>query len=162
MAESYELFKDAIEAIGARKVARALGLQSVSSAYRLARHPMDEDDPDGTGARNDLDRLEQLMDVLAAHPHARPVLIRFRLFFDGTFRRALDHEEVLPLTSDRVADKAARLCKEFGELLAEMPSMDPDRIVNEGSELMAVLDRLIQAAEATKEEASARRLRAHG
>jgi hypothetical protein len=145
--DTHELYRAAIDAIGAKKVAHALGL-SLSHTYRLQRPPMDESDGDGTGARSDADRIEMLVDVLAAHPYARPVLHRGRLHFDALFRRALDREDMRPLSAEALAAQVGGVCKEFGEFLRECgPMLEPHRVLKEGAEAIEAIERLIRAAQ---------------
>jgi len=145
MKDTHELYRAAIDAIGAKKVAHALGL-GLSHTYRLQRAPMDEGDADGTGARSDVDRIEMLIDVLAAHPNARPALHLWRLHFDALFARAVDRATPRPLTEEGLAAEVGRTCKEFGELLAECgPDLDPARVRKEGTEAIEAIKRLIQA-----------------
>lgn len=149
MTETHELYRAAIDAIGAKKVAHALGL-SLSHTYRLQRPPMDESDGDGTGARSDVDRIEMLIDVLAAHPYARPVLHQWRLHFEAMFRRALDREEIRPVSDEALARKVGDVCREFGEFLRECgPTLDARRVLKEGAEAIEAIERIIRAAQAS-------------
>lgn len=148
MTESYQVYHRAIEAVGAKKLAHALDL-SLSHTYRLARHPMDSNDPDGTGGRNDLDRFEALGDVLAAHPKTGlPTLALLHGWMEERFSRWLGRANPAPLADSHLATKAGELCREFGELLVEArPGFDADRVVKEASEVIAVLQLLIRSAE---------------
>src|SRR5690606_38807911 len=105
---------------------------------------------DGTGTRNDLDRIEMLVDVLAARPHARPVLRELHLWFDSLFRRALGREEPAPLTDVELAHRLGHVVREFGEFLetCDARDLDPKRVLQEGSEAMDAIERLIRAAQA--------------
>lgn len=145
MHDSHELFAASIEVIGAKKVASALNL-SLAHTYRLQRSPLDED-PNGTGARNDVDRIEQLVDVLAAHPRARPVLHRWRLYFDALFRRAIDHEDARPVSEGAFAERVGQAVIEFGEMLKQCGSdVDPARVAKEGAETIEAIERLVRSA----------------
>jgi len=149
MYETHELMRRIIDTVGAKVVAHALHL-SLSHVYRMARHPMDADDPDGTGTRNDLDRIEMLVDVLAARPHARPVLRELHLWFDALFRRALDREEPAPLTDIELARRLGHVVREFGEFLetCDARDLDPKRVWQEGSEALDAIERLLRAVQA--------------
>lgn len=114
--ETSDLYRDAIEAAGAKRLAHALGI-SLSHAYRLARPTMDVD-PDGTGARSDLDRLEALVDLLASRPEGRPVLVKMRQWTDALFRRALGAWAGPALDEDTLADQVGRAVKEVGEAIS--------------------------------------------
>ena len=87
-ADTSAIYARAIDTVGAKRVAHALGL-SLSHTYRLQRPTMDVD-PDGTGARSDLDRIEALVDLLAARPEGRPVHTLQELIEWGQDLLALD------------------------------------------------------------------------
>lgn len=116
MHDTSDLYRSAIEAVGAKRIAHALGL-SVSHVYRLQRPTMDVD-PDGTGARTDLDRLETLVDLLAARPAGRPVLIEIRQWLDALFDRALGAWGGSELTVDRFHAQVGMVAKKVGEAIA--------------------------------------------
>jgi hypothetical protein len=137
--ESWQVYRDFIDAIGAKKVASALNL-SMAQVYKL-QQPIEAD-----GVRSDIDRLEQLVDVAAAHTDARPALIRARLHIDSFFRRALDRDTPQPLTDTRIAEKAGHICEEVGELLQCMkPGFDREDVSKEASEVIDAVDRLMRA-----------------
>lgn len=113
--DTSDLYRHAIDAVGAKRVAHALGL-SLSHTYRLQRPTMDVD-ADGTGARSDLDRLETLVDLLAARPAGRPVLIELRGWMARLFDRALGAWAEADLSEDAFTAQVGRAVQEFGEAL---------------------------------------------
>lgn len=114
--ETSELYARIIAAVGAKRVAHTLGL-SLSHTYRLQRPTMDAD-PDGTGARSDLDRIEALVDLLAARPEGRPALVELKQWFDGLFDRALGAWGGSELTVDRFHAQVGLAVREVGEAIA--------------------------------------------
>lgn len=114
--DTNEIYRHAIEAVGAKRLAPALGL-SLSHLYRLQRPTMDAE-PDGTGARSDLDRVETMVDLLAARPSGRPVLVEMHGWFDALFDRALGAWGGDRLTPDRFHAQVGRAVKEVGEVIA--------------------------------------------
>lgn len=139
MTDSHVLYKAACDAIGAKKVASALNL-SLACTYRLCQ-PMEAD-----GIRSDIDRIEQLVDVLAAHPRARPVVHLFRLHFESVFKRTEDYDSPLPLTDERLAQKAGTICNEVGDLLRTLqPGYDSTVVAKEASEVIVAVERLMKS-----------------
>lgn len=118
--DTNDIYRSAIEAVGAKRIAHALGL-SLSHTYRLARPTMDVD-PDGTGARSDLDRIELFVDVLAARPAGRVVLVQMRQWFDALFQRALGAWGGGELTEDTFRGHVGRAVSEFGEAVSACQS----------------------------------------
>lgn len=114
--DTNEIYSNAIKAVGAKRIAHALGL-SLSHTYRLARPTMDVD-PDGTGARSDLDRVELFVDLLAARPGGRVVLVQMRQWFDALFNRALGAWGGGELTEDTFRGHVGRAVSEFGEAVS--------------------------------------------
>lgn len=142
MSESWQVYRDCIDAIGAKKVASALEL-SLARVYDLAK-PIEAD-----GGRSDIDRIEQLVDVLAAHQAdrtARVALIRMRSHLDGFFRRTVDRDVPEPLTDSRIAEIAGHICEEVGELLQTMkPGIDRQDATREASEVIDAVQRFMKA-----------------
>lgn len=156
MMESHEIYARAISAIGAKKVARALGL-SLSHVYRFQRHPCDDSDPEGTGARNHLDALEQLVDILAAHPRARPVIVHLRLWFESLFKRALDRTQGEPTTLNELRAQSTNALREVADVVDACNDMETEfcrqKITDEALQARDLLDRIIAACEHDIEEA---------
>lgn len=116
---SAELYRETVEVAGVKRVARALGL-SDRMVYLLARDPMDPEHPDQTGAaRNDLDRLVTLLEVVSTLPSARPLLHKWRAFFEQLFDRLIYRQEPGPCSHDRVVELASIAIKEHGEAMGE-------------------------------------------
>lgn len=145
--ETHQIMGHALEVAGAKRVAHTLGL-SLGHTYKLARHPMDASDPEGTGVRNDLDRIEALADLLASRPGGAAVLVEMREWFDGLFERALGTRPSAGLTPERMASEASRTLTEFGQFIAECRpgAYDPERLVREGAEAVAAIESLMRAA----------------
>lgn len=71
--ETYEILRRTIEANGDRRLARLLGYLDRSSLHRQARPTM-EQDPEGTGTRNILDRVRVLVEASKKDPVAYEAL----------------------------------------------------------------------------------------
>jgi len=160
--ETSEIYRRALEAIGAKKFAHALGV-SLGHAYRLARPTMDVD-ADGTGARSDLDRLETLIDLLAARPEGRPVLVELRSYLTGLLDGALGAWSGGELTEGRLLSLQGKACREVGEALVrcDWNRLEPEAAKREIEEAIAALEELHAAVrqhvEPTPLEMTARRL----
>lgn len=143
MVETHQLYAEAKRQVGAKVCADALGV-GVAHFYKLCSDPMSLDVP----IRDDVQRLQNLLEVLAARPHAKPALILFRLYFDDLFARLIDHDAVTPLDCHGITDHVERLCREFADLVHEVkPGFVSDRIASEGSQLMAAVTKLVRCAE---------------
>ncbi len=151
MTESSDIYQHAIEAVGAKRIAQALGL-SLSHVYRLARPTMEED-PNGTGARSDLDRLDTLVDLLAARPGGRPVLVEMRAYLVGMLDRALGAWGGGELTHGRLLALQGEAVKEIGEALVrcDWERLDRGAARREIQEAIAALETLAAALD-TKEQ----------
>lgn len=140
--ETWELMREVIETAGDKRTADSLGV-SRTHVHRQARHPMDADDPDGTGQRNHLDRTEALIEMLAMRgERARPLLRILRLWHDELFERALERGEVGSLTGE----KAGITTIKYGEFLTSCSSADAKRIVKDGAEVIEMVERVMRAA----------------
>jgi len=143
--ETHQLYSAAGDALGAKQAAAILNV-GVQHFYKLAADPMSLDVP----VRDDVMRITQLVEAMTARPHAKAKLHLWRLYFDDLFRRAVDRDEATPLDCETIREKAAALCQHFGELLAECgPGFNPDRIANEGAEVIAAITTLVRCAELT-------------
>lgn len=143
--DTSEIYRSAIDVAGAKRVAQALSL-SLSHTYRLQRAAMDED-PEGTGARSDLDRIEALVDLLAARPAGRPVLVQMRQWFDALFDRALGAWGGGQLCVDRFHALFGEATREVGEAVSRC-----QREALECEELRAALRKELQEAIAALSE----------
>lgn len=59
MQKSYQVLKEAVEKVGAKKVAHELGV-STALVYKWCQKPADDKDIDASGATNPIDRLEKI------------------------------------------------------------------------------------------------------
>lgn len=141
--ETWELFDRLNKAAGPKRIANALGV-ALGSVYRWGRHPMDADQPDGTGAANPLDRLEMLVEVLAMRPNARPVLIELQLWTKHLFARSLGQWQHQPMTDEKRVGKAARCLREFADFIeaAGEGELDPERLHKEAGEAIDAIEAL--------------------
>ena len=140
--ETSDIYRHAIEAVGAKRVAHALGV-SLGHTYRLQRPTMDID-ADGTGARSDLDRIEALVDLLASRPEGRPVLVEMRGYLTSTLDRALGAWEGGALTESRLLSLQGKACREVGEALVrcDWHRLEPDAARKEIREAIAALEEM--------------------
>lgn len=148
--QSYHLFARLIEILGAPRLASALGLRRTDSVYRLARHPMDGDDPDGTGTRNDFDRLEAVVEAAAMRSGGRAVIREMDLWWRALMARALDGLHPEPLTDCRLARRVGATVREFADVLTacDPETLDPAKLAREGAEAIEAIATLVLAAQA--------------
>lgn len=135
-----DFYREAIETIGAKKVAAALGL-SVPHVYRL-KLPEEEG-----GSRTDLDRFVMLIDVMGSHPAARPLLKQMRLFIESQFARVLDGEDGSAMTGASLARDGATVLREVAEFVAaldEPDQMDMRKALREGAEALHVVEQMLR------------------
>lgn len=147
--KTHALYADAIEVLGIDAVSTALGL-SRSHTYRLARHPADVEDPDGTGARNDVDRIRSLMLMAAGHPDGQGLVVRWRSEFDALWRWLL-RTQSSAVSLGRLRGKAVRALHELADVI-DAAGKDPNEVCQqeiraEALEARRLLDRIILACE---------------
>lgn len=147
--QSHQLYARLLDVLEAPRLARALGIRRVDSVYRLARHPADIEDPDGTGARNDFDRIEAVIEAAVLRPGGRALVRQIQIWFEALFRRVLDGWQPEPLTDCRLMQKTATAVSEFGDFLGTCTpgEIDPERISKEGAEAIEAIERLVLAAQ---------------
>lgn len=156
---SHEFHRRAIDVLGAERVARIYGVK-VASAYRLARHPADDEDPDGTGARNPLDRIADLQDALAAYPEGRALLVEWKTLEDSQHARRLGAGHRQRYSVEAVARKLASLSAEFSDVVRECgqgahpTTFCAQRLKREAAECIAELQDLMHEADAWAEQAA--------
>lgn len=155
MIATYRLIRGWIDAINDKRVARALGYDR-GTVHRMARHPADADDPDGTGSLNLLDRLEGIVEALAVHPQGRAEIELLDQWWETLILRACGDPDGTLLGSEALTRHAAEMCREFGELLSECRpgACDHERLAREGSDVLAAVGRLVRAAYAARGAAS--------
>lgn len=146
MIETHLLYESAIRAIGAKKVANAMSL-SLAYVYRLRQPPMAIDAESNGADRNDFDRVEALIDVLAAYPAGRPVLVLMRTWFNAITDRALGVWKPEPISAERRAAKTAHCLREFAEFIeaAGGGELDTERLQKEGADAIEAIERLMTA-----------------
>lgn len=145
--ETWQIVRAAIDAITDKAVAYAMGYDR-GTVHRMARHPQDADDPDGTGSKNIFDRVEGLIQALAVRQAGRPVLTTLRAWFNGVCDDALGLTTPEPLTPEALSQHTALMCREFGEMVSECRPGDCDheRLIREATQCRDAIDRLIRAA----------------
>lgn len=147
MARTYELYDSAMKALGPRRVARVLQV-GVSHAYRMARAPMGEGHAEGTGARNDLDRIEALVMELAKEEKGRAVLVEWQGHFSSLFDRALGRWQREPLTREGVVRGVGQVMREFGTYLQAFApdQVNPEVVAEESGYLLEEIEKLTWGA----------------
>jgi hypothetical protein len=161
--KTYEFHRRAIDVLTAERVARIYGVK-VTSAYRLARHPADDEDPDGTGARNPLDRIGDLQDALAGYPEGRALLIEWKATEDQEHARRAGAGHVRRYSPEAVLREVEDVTREFADVVREcgkgvVPNgLCAQRIKREAAELIAELHDLIHAADAWEAQAADSRI----
>lgn len=152
MIEPDYLYRRLTKVVGAKRLATLLGL-SLSHLYRLGREPMDVD-PDGTGARNDFDRIEVAVEAAALRPGGAEVVREVELWFDALFARVRQVRPVEPLDADEIPAHASRIMREAADVIDECGrrGCEPTRLVKEIAEAMEALERLSLAAQAVRSE----------
>lgn len=129
--DTHVIYRRALDVAGPKHVAHALGL-SLGHVYRCARDPMDVDG-EGTGARNDLDRLQALAELLATRPGGAAVLVQMREWTDALFDRLLGQStQHSPVSMADMGD----LAREYAEF-AQNVNAEPSVVNKEGAELIA-------------------------
>lgn len=159
--QTHELFARSLAVLGAHKMARTLGFKSERSVYPLC-HPTYAENPDGNGARNPQDRLDDLKDALATHEDGRALLVEWQL------RDELEHAR-------RIGGRAVRADSRevgestvaYGEFLTacgdpeKWTQAQAEKVVREGAEAVNEIMDLIRAAmEVVKQDGRKARLRA--
>ena len=120
--ESYEVLKQSFEAVGVKKVAAELHL-SQSVVYKWCLPPETETE-DGSGTRNPLDRLKEILKVTGDNGVVQWLCQQAGGFFvPNPVAQANADSEVLRSTQV--------ILKEFSELLAEVSkSFDGDQAIS--------------------------------
>lgn len=133
---------------GVRPLARALGITE-TSAYRMGREPLSDEDPEKTGAFNFLDRFEAVVRMLASYPKARWILLRLEAWTRVLFDQVLHRDE--GATCDTaLLQHLAQLAREHGETMAKCLNGDQDfdGALREAYEDRDVLNQVIRILEA--------------
>lgn len=152
MIEPHHLYAKLTKVIGAKRLATLQGL-SLAHIYRLGREPMDLD-PDGTGARNDFDRIEVAVEAASLRPGGQEVVREVELWFHALFTRVRQVRPVAPLDSGEIPAHASKIMREAADVIDECgrTGCDRTRLVKEIAEAMEALERLSLAAQAVRPE----------
>jgi len=118
--ESHEIIKDAVDKTGPKEVAAELGL-SLSLIYKWAQAA----EEDGSGSRNPLDRILQLVEITNDHTLIQWLCVRTGGYFvhNNDHPDNKDGYEVVPATNEIV--------QQFADLLQEITVAALDRTITE-------------------------------
>lgn len=118
--ESHEIIKDAVDKTGPKEVAAELGL-SLSLIYKWAQAA----EEDGSGSRNPLDRILQLVEITNDHSLIQWLCVRTGGYFvhNNHHLENKDGYEVVPATNEIV--------QQFADLLQEITVAALDRTITE-------------------------------
>jgi hypothetical protein len=117
--ESHEIIRDAVDKTGPKAVAAELGL-SLSLIYKWAQAA----EEDGSGSRNPLDRVLQLVEVTSDHSLIQWLCVRTGGYFvHNRHTENKDGYEVVPATNEIV--------QQFAELLREITMAALDQSIAE-------------------------------
>lgn len=117
--ESHEIIKDAVDNTGPKEVAAELGL-SLSLIYKWAQAA----EEDGSGSRNPLDRVLQLVEITEDHSLIQWLCVRTGGYY--VHNRHTENEEgyeVIPATNEIV--------QQFADLLQVITQAALDQSINE-------------------------------
>jgi hypothetical protein len=147
---SHEALKQAVDQVGAKKVAAAVGV-STSLIYKWCEAPRNDGEPDQSGARNPLDRLQALMECAGCRAPLDWLCMRAK----GIFVEIPDPEKER-IDREYVA-RTQRMIREFSELLQAMAdamandgridAAESAKIRREWQELMALGEGFVRACE---------------
>lgn len=117
--ESHEIIKDAVDKTGPKEVAAELGL-SLSLIYKWAQAA----EEDGSGSRNPLDRVLQLVEITDDHSLIQWLCVRTGGYFvHNRHVESEDGYEVVPATNEIV--------QQFADLLLEITEAALDQSITE-------------------------------
>lgn len=140
--KSWDVLREAVDRVGAKAVAAKLNL-STALVYKWCQEPRSEDEPDASGARNPLDRLQTL--YLATQD---PRIINWLCSAaDGFYvpnpsvRPGQEEGQLLAITQ--------RVVQDFGELLTDISRS----IENDGQIMEDEADTIRQSWERLKSQA---------
>lgn len=117
--ESHEIIKDAVDKTGPKEVAAELGL-SLSLIYKWAQAA----EEDGSGSRNPLDRVLQLVEITDDHSLIQWLCVRTGGYYvHNQHRENEDGYEVVPATNEIV--------QQFADLLQVITHAALDQSISE-------------------------------
>jgi hypothetical protein len=136
--KSWEVLREAADRIGIKALAARLNL-STALVYKWCQEPARED-PSGSGARNPLDRLKEIVDATGD-----PRVLNWLCNGAGGFY--VENPHVTPgETEEQLLTTTQRMVTDFGELLATLSRS----IEDDGQISAAEADRIRQAWEMLK------------
>ncbi len=117
--ESHEIIKDAVDKTGPKEVAAELGL-SLSLIYKWAQAA----EEDGSGSRNPLDRVLQLVEITDDHSLIQWLCVRTGGYYvHNQHKESEDGYEVVPATNEIV--------QQFADLLQVITRAAFDQSISE-------------------------------
>ena len=136
--KSWEVLREAADRIGVKALAAKLNL-STALVYKWCQEPARED-PSGSGARNPLDRLKEIVDATGD-----PRVINWLCSASGGFY--VKNPDVAPgETEEHLLATTQRVVMDFGDLLATVSRS----IEDDGQISVQEADRIRQSWEALK------------
>lgn len=147
MIEPHYLYRRLTEVVGAKKLSLIMGI-SLSHLYRLGREPMDTD-PEGTGSRNEFDRIEVAVEAAALRPGGKEVVREVELWFQALFTRVRQVQPVEPLRIEDLPGHASRIMRETADVIEECGRAGgcSERLGKELAEAMEAMQRLYLASQ---------------
>lgn len=149
MIEPHHLYHRLTQVVGAKRLAAILGV-SLSHLYRLGREPMDVD-PEGTGTRNEFDRIEAAVEAAALRPGGQELVREIELWFQALFARARQVRAVEPLRAEDIPVHATRIMREAADVIEECGRDGhgcDKRMLKEIAEAIEAMQRLSLAVQA--------------
>src|SRR5215475_11015716 len=123
--KSYEVIRTAVDEPGVKSVAAALKV-SPALIYKWCEPPAEQDDPDGSGAKNPLDRVREMY-LLTKDIR----LIRWLCNEAGGFFVANPVPDLRKSPDETIFDETRTMVREFSELLdAVTESLEGDNKVD--------------------------------
>lgn len=148
--ETYQVLREAIDAVGVKKVASALDV-STSLVYKWCQEPKSDENPDASGVTNPLDRLLKIYDVTDELDLIHHICRRAGGFF--TPNPAVEHSMETRFVSETIAilDKFADLMRYAERSLFNDGKIDKDesnKIRRDWDRLKSHLERFVACCEA--------------
>lgn len=140
--KSWDVLRAATDRVGVKAVAARLNL-STALIYKWCQEPPSDEDPEGSGARNPLDRMQALYEVTRD-----PEVINWLCHIADGFYVA--NPAVKPGREEgQLLNTTQRVVQDFGELLANIShSIEDDGLISAGE-----ADRIRQSWEKLKGQA---------
>jgi hypothetical protein len=123
--KSYEIIRNAVDELGVKAVAAGLKVSS-ALVYKWCEAPAEHDDPDGSGAKNPLDRVRELY-LLTKDIH----LVRWLCNEAGGFFAANPVPNLRKTTDETIFAETREMVRDFSELLdAVTESLEDDQQID--------------------------------